>query len=689
MVQPSIYNATGIDGVYRMTNRLEIRITDHGPFADGHAFGETGAYERLVGRAHFAVDPGSPAQAGIVDLDKAPRTAEGLVTFSADVCILKPGDPARGNRRVLFGYGNRGNKRELQFFNDAPASNDPRTLTDAGNGFLMRRGYALVWAAWEGDLLPGDGRMVLDVPVASDGGRPITGLVRSEFIAVGPGTTTFPLSGRASARSYPTVSLDPGSATLTRRRYADSERIPIAPDAWCFARLEGGRGLDAQGTESALVASDSHIHMPSGFEPGWIYELVYTARDPRVHGLGHVVVRDLVSFLKHATHDARGVANPLAGHVDMAYAWGRSQTGRCIRDFLYRGYNADAAGRKVFDGVMPHVSGGGLMWMNHRFSSPICPAGQEYEDHWNCADRFPFSYAESTDHLTERSDAILKRPESDPLVLHTQTATEYWQRRGSLVHTDSRGNDLPQPDNVRIYLWSSSQHFADPNRAAPATDGLRHYTNVVQTSMLFRAMLDALDAWASAGTPPPASRIPLRAEETLVPYGQWREHFPAIPAAAIPQRASGLPLMDFGSEFERGILAKEPPGIIDAEGYAILVPSVDADGNDVAGVRAPMVQAPLGTYTGWNLRVRGHGHGAMHMFDGSYLPFPDTEEERRATGDPRTSIVERYRDAAGYAHAVEEAARRLVEDGFMIEEDLERCVNAAADWGRPLHDVKL
>ncbi len=672
-----------------MTTRVEIGITEHAPFAEGHDFGESRDYERLVGRAYFAVDPEAPAQAGIVDLDKAPRNANGQVEFAADLCILKPRDMARGSRRLLFGYGNRGNKRELQFFNDAPASNDPRTLADAGNGFLMRRGYAIVWAAWEGDLLPGDGRMLLDVPVASDGNQAITGLVRSEFIADSAGTTTYPLSSKASTRSYPSVSLDPRSAQLTRRRYADSERLPVAPEDWCFARLEGGQGLDAQGSETALVASDTHIHLPKGFESGWIYELVYTARDPRVHGLGHVVVRDLVSFFKYAARDSAGNANPLGENVEKAYCWGRSQTGRCIRDFLYRGYNADAGGRKVFDGVLPHVSGGGLMWMNHRFACVVSPAGQQYEDHWNCADRFPFSYAESTDHLTGRTDAILKRPETDPLILHTQTATEYWQRHGSLVHTDTRGNDLEQPDKVRIYLWASSQHFANPNRKTPATDGCQHFTNVVQTSMLFRAMLDALDAWASSGAAPPESRIPLRADATLVPYAKWRAIFPSIPATAIPHSANALPLMDFGPDFERGVSTKEPPDIVDAEGYAILVPAVDADGNDVAGVRAPMVQAPLGTYTGWNLRSRGHGHGAMYLFDGSYIPFPDTADERRMTGDSRASNVERYRDTQGYARAVEDAARRLVEQGLMIEEDVERCVSAAADWSRPLHVVKL
>jgi hypothetical protein len=672
-----------------MTNAVELRITERGAFADGHAFGESGAYERLVGRAHFAVDPRADAQAGIVDLDKAPRNAAGLVEFAADLTILKPLDMDRGNRRLFFGYGNRGNKRELQFFNDAPASNDPQTLAHAGNGFLMRRGYAIVWAAWEGDLLPGDGRMLLDVPVASDAGEILTGLVRSEFIAAAPGITTFALSGHASTRSYPTHSLDNREATLTRRRYPDSEPIPVAAEEWSFSRVEGGQGLDAQGSERALVPSDTNIHLPAGFEPGWIYELVYTARDPRVHGLGHTVVRDLVSFLRYEARDAAGNDNPLGAAVDKAYCWGRSQTGRCIRDFLYLGNNADAAGRKVFDGVMPHVSGGGLMWMNHRFASVVSPAGQQYEDHWNCADRFPFSYAECTDHLTGRSDAILKRPDTDPLVLHTQTATEYWQRRGSLVHTDTRGNDLPQPDNVRVYLWASSQHFADPNRKSPTTDGLQNFTNVVQTSMLFRAMLDALDAWASHGTAPPESRIPLRSDATLVPYSEWRKSFPPIPGVAIPSAANTLPLMDFGPNFARGILSKEPPDIVDAEGYATLVPAVDVDGNDIAGVRAPMVQAPLGTYTGWNLRSRGRGHGAMNMFDGSYIPLADSEDERTMTGDPRPSILDRYVDADGYVRAIEKAARALLEDRLMLAEDVERAVAAAADWGRPLHDVKL
>src|SRR6516225_7636213 len=515
-----------------MTNRVELSVAERFPFADGHGFGPVGAYERLVGRADFAVDPSAPAQHGITDLDNAPTDGAGLVHFTGDFSILTPVDPARGNRRLFFDYGNRGNKRMLQFFNDAPASNDPRTLAHAGNGFLMRRGYSVVWLAWQCVLLRGNGRMLLVRPVARERSGPLTGLVRTVYIADRFGITTFPLSGRATVRSHPTVSFDPREARLTRRRYPYDERVPVPPERWCFARVEGGSGLDNQGAVHAVIPSDSHIHIPGGFEPGWIYELIYTGRDPLVLGLGHVAVRDFVSFLRYGEEDFAGRVNPLCGRggtIERAYAWGRSQTGRCLRDFVYRGFNADHAGLRVFDGVLPHVAGAGRKWLNHRFASPIVSGGQQYEDHFNIADSFPFSYAWSTDHLTGKQDAILKRPDTDPLVFHTQTATEYWVRRGSLAHTDTQGNDLVQPDTVRIYCWSSSQHRSDPLLKAPQRGIGQNFSNVVSTSMLFRAMLVAMDEWATNGTPLPASQIPTRADGTLVDFETWKRQFPAIP----------------------------------------------------------------------------------------------------------------------------------------------------------------
>ncbi|WP_428486389.1 alpha/beta hydrolase domain-containing protein [Rhodopila sp.] len=673
-----------------MASHLSIRIDDRRPFAAGHRFGDSGAYERLSGRVLFDVDPRAPAQADVVDIDKAPRDPDGLVRFEADFMILRPTDPASGNRRVLFDYGNRGNKRALQFFNDAPHSNDPLTLAHAGNGFLMRRGYAVAWLAWEGDILPGDDRLVLDVPVATENGAPITGRVRTEIIVDAPAGSTIPLSGRVAAHSYPVASRDKRDAVLTRRRYPYDEPETIPVQDWDFAQQVSGSGAESAAPEQALLPSDSFIHYLAGFDPGWIHELMYIARDPKLMGLGHVAVRDFVSFLKY---DATG-ANPLAG-TRLAYGWGRSQTGRCLRDFVYRGYNADAAGRRVFDGVMPHVAGAGRKWLNHRFASPIVSGGQQYEDHFNIADSFPFSYARSVDHLTGREDAILKRPETDPLVFHTQTATEYWVRRGSLVHTDTQGRDLPQPETVRVYCWASSQHSANPLLKAPARGIGQNFSNTVATSMLFRRMLDAMDRWATDGTPPPPSRVPCRADGTLVDHATWRGQFPAIPGVMPLAEANALPLLDFGPEVERGIL-REPPVVVhgrnDPAGgpglrYTVLVPSVDADGNDVAGVRAPMVGAPLGTYTGWNPRARGYGHGVQWRFEGSYIPFPDTVSERVATGDPRRAVLERYADWQAYVVAITQAARELVEQGLMLDEDVERCAAEAERWNPARHVV--
>lgn len=658
---------------------MQLDITDRKPFAAGAVFGDAGSYEVLKGRYHGAVDPAAPGQRPIVDIARAPTGPDGLVHFTTDVLILKPVDMARGNRRLLFDWGNRGNKRALQFFNDAVHSNDPATPAHAGNGFLFRRGYSVVFGAWQGDLLPGDGRMLLDLPVAHENGQPVRGQVRAEIIGR-PGRFTMPLSGWASTRSHPTTSLDTTRASLTRRRYPDSPRERIPPTQWRFARIEGGVGLEATGIEYALVPSRENIHLPSGFQPGWIYELIYEAEAPLVLGLGHAAVRDLVSHLRFDP------ASPLPGIV-RAYGWGRSQTGRAIRDFIHHGFNADSTGRRVFDGLLPHVAGAGRL-NTARFANLTVAAGQQYEDHCNPADAFPFAYGQTTDHITGRTDAILKRPATDPLVIHTQTATEYWQRRGSLVHTDTRGHDLPIPPGVRIFHWSASQHSADPLMAAPQHGICQNLMNVVATSALFRAMLDAMDRWSTDGTTPPDSRIPTVADATLVPMEQWRRQFPAIPGIALPREPSDLPAIDHGPNAAHGIL-REPPRVDASQHYAVLVPAVDADGNDIAGVRAPMVAAPLATYTGWNLRARGHGHGAMHEFTGSTIPFADTAAERAQTGDPRPAIAERYPDRDAYVAAISAAAAALSQARLLLPEDVPRAEAAAANWHAPRHDVTL
>ncbi|MBH68097.1 MAG: hypothetical protein CMM58_07080 [Rhodospirillaceae bacterium] len=669
-----------------MSNSVTIEITETRKVADGYEFGDSGAYECITGWSHYSVDPKAKSVSKVVDIEHAPRNKDGNVEFSAELTIFRPIKAKDSNKRLFFDYGNRGNKRAIQYFNDAVASNDPISLEHCGNGYLFRRGYTIIWGAWQGDLLPGDGRMTMRLPIAQKAKTPITGLVRTEFIASSPGKTTFPLSGWVSTKSYPTTSMDTTKARLTRRRYPNDEREEIQPHEWCFARQEGGHGMDFQGNETSLIPSDTHIHIPKGLETGWIYELIYTGRDPLIMGLGHVAVRDLVSFLRYDKTER----NPLVNYnIEKAYCFGRSQTGRCIRDAIYLGFNADADGRKVFDGAFCHVAGAGKMWLNHRFSNAIIPGGQQYEEHDNISDQFPFAYSETTDHISGKTDAICRRPTTDPLIFHTQTSTEYWQRRGSLVHTDTKGNDLPPPKNVRIYHWSSAQHVGNPLQGKPTKGICQNYNNVLQTSMLFRALLDAMDDWATHGKLPPENQIPKNADGTLVTIKNWRIQFPQVPGVSLPRSPNLLPLYDYGPDAQNGILTILPPIIKHRKSYAILIPAVDKDGNEIAGIRVPMLAAPLATYTGWNLRIRHYGEGAMHEFSGSTIDFPGTESERRACGDPRVPIKERFSNSLGYVKAIKEASEKLIDKRLMLPEDLARALDLAKDWCASRHDVRL
>jgi Alpha/beta hydrolase domain len=647
-----------------MDTQVRLRIDLREPFAEGMAFGDVGPYERLAGRMLFAIDPNDPANRTIVDLDHAPRNAAGLVEYSTDVYILKPLELGRGNRRLLYDVNNRGNMRAVQFFNDALHSNEPRTVQDAGNGFLMRRGYTVVWSGWQGDILPGAGRLTIQLPVARENGSPITGVVRTEFIADEPGLTCIPLSANDYSPSYAANSLDTRSATFSCREYEEDPRRPIPPDAWQFATLDD---------HGKAVPSNTHCYLPEGFKPGWIYELIYTAKDPLVMGLGFTGLRDLLSFFRHATVDADGTPNPLAeagARIEKIYGWGRSQSGRYLREFVYQGFNRDGQGRRVFDGIAPHVAGGGRVILNYRFAQPGRHPRQ-HEDHVYASDQFPFAYATMTDPLTGKTDGILKRPDTDPLVIHTQTSSEYWERRGALVHTDCLGNDVNDHEKARVFLFASSQHHADPN-SGPLRGAHRGLSNPLNTTPLLRALLDALDAWATHGTPPPASRVPSRANDTLVSAAAVQERFPKIPGVDCPEHPNRLFVQEFGADFDRGILSKEPPEEDKSKEYAVLVPQVDADGNDAPGIRTPHIEVPLATFTGWNFRPEGSAEKALAGLIGCYLPFAKTVEERTASADPRPSLQERYRSKAHYVRAIALAAQRLVEQRLLLEED--------ADW---------
>jgi hypothetical protein len=634
----------------------ELKIYSRQPFAAGTSFGDTGPYEVLRGVATFAVDPTQPRNHAIVDLALAPRNTQGKVEFAADVFILAPKDPHRGKGTILYDVNNRGNKLALRMFNSA---SDPFTTAQAGNGFLMRRGYTVVWCGWSGELLAGGDRLLLRAPVATDHGKPIRGQVRQELMSDRP-ATSLTLTRREQHGSYPPSERGERAATLTWRMHEKDERVPIPRGQWSFERLPMPTAKEGvPGTLPYL-----RLRIEAGFRPGYLYELIYEAEGPIVQGLGFAAVRDLVSYLRHDKKWA----------IQRAYGFGVSQSGRFLRHFLYQGFNADERDRKVFDGIMPHVAGGGLGSFNHRFAQPTRNQNQQ-EEHLFFGDAFPFTYGPSTDPFSKRRDQICPdEPRFLPKVLHTQSAAEYWHRAGSLVHTDPLGTrDAEIPANVRVYAFGGTQH--GPASYLPKMGIGDNLPNPGDYRPFLRALLDALDTWVRDGTPPPDSVYPRLADMTLVPWQQKHTGFPAVPGVRYPEVIHQPFALDFGPEFlNKGTMTVQPPRV--AGQYTVLVPKSDTDGNDLGTLLPAEVAVPLATFTGWNLRRREVGaEGALVSLQGSYLPFPKTLAERIRAGDPRRSIAERYVTFEGYRRQFEQACDRLVRQRYLLDEDRLRLLN--------------
>jgi len=645
-------------------------------FAGGHAFPITGPYEKLVGKIYGEVDPKNRLNRIIVNLDQAPRNRRGRVEYVSHFCILKPVDLARGNGKIFFDAPNRGSKRILSFLNDAPAANDPSMLADAGNGFLMRQGYTIVWCGWQGDLMPVKNWLVLDVPAATNNGKEIVRKVRTEIVVDQKGVKSQPLSGDERVKSYATASREKSEASLTVREKSYGLRIPVPQSEWDFAACV----KDPRTRKEKVKPSDKDLYLRAGFKPGHIYEFIYPAKNPLVLGLGFAVTRDFVSFLRHRTQDSFGKPNPLSADggtlgISRAYAWGRSQSGRYLRDFVYHGFNEDEAHRKVFDAVAPHVAGGGRLFLNYEFARPVTSSQQ----HTNQLDPelFPHAYNVIEDAQTGRRDGILKRPRTDPLVFHTQTSTEYWQKRGCLAHTDGKGMDLQIPGIVRIYVIASAQHNS-PFGSEALKDDSQLPINPLPAGDILRALMVALDQWATHGIPPPPSKYPRVDARTLVQPKRNSVGFPKLPLVRFAALHNRQLFLDYGPNIARGRLTIHPPQPVGDGAYTILVPKVDDDGNDLAGIRLPAVQIPVGTYTGWNLRPRGLAEDELAGLLGSFIPFAKTKAERRKNGDPRLSLEERYKNRGVYVQQISRAARQLVGERYLLAEDAERMITEAA-----------
>ena len=604
------------------------------PAFEGRSFGAVGTYDRIIARATIAVSSDDSHNKIIVDLDRVPRNPQGLVEAMTDVEILRPTIAANGNRRLFYEALNRGNKLGIALFNDHPVVvNDPAKAADAGNGFLMNRGYTIVWSGWQGDVVPGAGRMTFSPPIVPG----VTGLAREDFIfdhMDNPAGATL---------SYPAADLDPPHAKISvRQREADPRATPA--------------GLEAKFDGPTKIL----IKRPEGFDAGAIYEFIYTARDPKVMGLGFAATRDIVSFLRNEATDAAGTANPLAGRIDRAIGFGASQSGRYLHDYLYLGFNADEAGRTVFDGLMPHISGGKKTFTNYRFSQPGRSPYQHADLLYPGAD-FPFTYPVITDMLTGKSDGFLARclaAGNCPKIIKTDSEIEFYQQRASLVVTDTQGNALDMPDNIRLFLLSNLQHFAMANAKSEMVKTCVFPTNPLNAGPPARALLVALDGWISNSTLPPASRYPSRSDGTLVSPAIDDVGFPRLPGFAYTSRLARPTV----------IKSEEMPPTKGAT-YPVFVPKTDADGRDIAGLRLPTLEAPAATHTGWNLRKAGFGEGELCDNNGAMISFAMTREQRLKNNDPRLSMAERYPNEGDRAGAIAKAAQQLIRDRLLLEED--------------------
>ena len=621
------------------------------PCFDGAGFANVGPYERLHGVAYCSIDPEHRLNSGIVNLKLAPRNAQGGVDYSFDFCILKPLEVTRGNGWLFYEILNRGSKRSLARINHAPNKNLPSTASDAGNGFLMRQGFSMVWSGWQTDVGAGIGRMRAFLPIARDGDRVITALCREEFINESGGATF------AANLSYPAIDLDPGRATLTvRLRERDARQTPEGL-RWKY--------IDRSRIEIARPVG-------GGFDGGAIYEFIYTGSESTVAGIAFASMRDFVSFLRRDTHDADGNPNPLlAGgrpHLRRALGFGLSQSGRTLRDFLYLGFNEDARGGKVFDAAVPVIAGSRRSFINFPFAQPG-RYSRQHEDHAFPDDQFPFTYPVLSDPISGRTDGILQRcirTNTCPKLMHLDTDSEIWSARASLVATDTGGNDIAMPEEVRLYLAAGLQHgWLEP----PAPGVSQFKENPISYGSILRALLIAMLEWVDKGIDPPPSCFPSRAAGTLVNSDRASSGFPSVPGVRYTGLKNELHVMDY---------AHQPPR--EGAAYPVYVVKFGADGNSLAGIPHPLLSAALATHTGWNLRARGYAEGELFSVIGSMIAFARDAQSREA-GDSRPSLEERYGSHAEWGRQLENAAHSLVERRYFLAEDAKRLVAAVgSSW---------
>jgi hypothetical protein len=656
-----------------------IQITSRqSPTFGGYAFEGVGPYEKIIGKAFGELDPKDPKNAVIVDIQLAPKNANGKVEYAFDFYILKPIDLSKGNHKVMYEPPNRGRKTHAEL-NRGAGGNDPGSVTDPNilaNTFLLPRGYTMVWSGWDysAGTSAANFNMTITLPVAKKpDGSTITGPAY-EYIVTRGGSYTL---------SYPAATTDQSKATLTHRVHLDDVPQIVPATGWSYA---------ADGTAISLLPAGT------SFTPNDIYELSYTAKDPTVNGIGFAAVRDFNAFLRYDKADDAGTANPLAGDVTRIYTEVSSQPGRLLNDFRNLGFNQAENGKIVFDGMMQWIAAGDGINMNLRFSQPG-RTERNRQDQLYAEGVFPFANQRSTDPITGRTagryDACTKT-NTCPLAMEVYSANEYWVKGASLFHTDPTGTlDLPDHPMARLYLISSHQHGVGN---ANTKGSCQQFGNPLNSAPIQRALWEALDLWSTEGVEPPPSSVPHLADGTLVPaLPQSAVGFPKIPGVTYTGLKSSRYLLNYGPDFYRtGIMTINPPTITppmfdnprNGPIYPTYVPKTDEDGNDISGIRLPDVTVPLATYTGWSLRSGAHANDGCEGA-GQMIAFPKTKADRLASGDPRLSVEERYPSFSVYAVMVKNAVEDMVAKRLMLQEDAQPAIDRLLRAGQATGVIRM
>jgi len=639
------------------------------PYANGRSFGERGPYERWRGTVHFALDPRAAANQRVIDLGLARTNAEGLVEFSTDFEILAPKDLTKARGTILYDVNNRGNRIAPNMYNGG------------ADEFLARHGFIVIWSGWIAELLPGDDRLLLFAPKAEGERGPITGIVRQEMAPDAP-VARMPISHRPGHGSYEPTEQGEKNATLTWRMRDSDPRAPIPRAQWKLER----EWITLNNVRSQLPKID--LVLAGGFRPGYLYELIYEAQDPLVQGTGLAGIRDLISCVRYD----RSAKNPLrlpdgTPVAKTTVGFGVSQSGRCLRQFLYDGFNADEQGRQVFAGVIPHVSGGGLCFVNHRFAQPT-RHNTQHDNHSYPVDQFPFTYGTDRDPFTGREESLLDRARAAnvvPKIFQTQSSSEYWHRAGSLVHTNPEGTrDSDVPPEVRIYIFGGAQHGPGSGTPGEATTG-QLPANPLDYRPFNRGLLFALESWILDGREPPASVYPRLERGELADFHSDKSGWQPLPGIRYPDVLHQPASWDRGPDFlSYRRITIEPPiakGLFGAK-----VPAYGPENQEKGTLSAPAVAVPVATYTSWNLRGRQIGsENELLSLSGSYIPWPRTAAEKQATGDPRPAVRQKYPTFADYRTQYLAVARQLIADRYFLAEELP-ALEAAVEKLKPLWD---